>query len=666
MKDSGHDKEDRTAKISDKFIHLKTIADTLPHLVWTANPNGDIDYYNQRWLDYTGTSLEETQGWGGESILHPDDLQNCIDKWQHALHSGGHYEVEYRLKRASDNSYRWHLGRALPIKDESNEIVKWFGTSTDIDDQKKAHEKLANDYLEVEKLIADRTTEISSINKKLTKEIAARQKILEKMHQDSLRLNEIIITQALLAQSELNVENFMALVVDHIADLTHASGAAIEMLEGNNLVLQAASGILSAHVGLKFNIPKNLSGLAVLQNEVINSDNYSHLNSEIEKEAGVVSAVVSPLINLGKPIGVLKIVSNKKHVFKEAEVQILKLMAGLVGAALDHKLSFENYQRLLLEKTESLNEVTKEIAFRKKIEKEIIINERRISLILENSYDAFIGINEDSKIIAWNAQAEKTFGWTKKEVRGKDLGNLIIPDRYRDMHNAGVKRFIATGKGPRLNTRLQLEAINSEQIEFPIELTVGAVKLTDKYEFFAFIHDITDRRKSENNLRRLSHTDFLTQAGNRAVFLTSLQNAIQQFKQSRKLIALLFIDLDYFKKINDTHGHLIGDKVLQQFVIIIKKHLKENDTIARLGGDEFAIILEVGSKTNALEKWIKSLQKSLVGVTVDQRLSLTISISVGVVFLSEELNEIEKIMSLADTCLYEAKKAGRNQFFISN
>lgn len=448
MGDPSHNKKNKMAKIMDKFIHLKTIAETLPHLVWIANPNGDIDYYNQRWFDYSGTTFARMVQEGWEGVLHPDDLQNYIDQWQNALHSCEYYEVEYRLKRASDGSYRWHLGRFLPIKEESNEVVKWFGTSTDIDDLKQTHEK-----------------------------------------------------------------------------------------------------------------------------------------------------------------------------------------------------------------------ITKEIASRKEGEKEISLNERKISLIIENSYDAFIGIDEDNKIIAWNAQAEKIFGWNKKEAIGENLGELIIPDRYRDMHNAGIKRFISTGQGPRVNTRLQLEALNREQVEFPIELTVGAIKLSGKYEFFAFIHDISDRRKSENNLRRLSQTDFLTQAGNRAIFLTNLQNALQSNK-SDKLIAVLFIDLDHFKKINDTHGHLIGDKVLQKFVKVCKKHLHENDTIARLGGDEFAIILEVGAKPNALEQWFKSLQKSLIHLPIAQKLSLTISLSVGVVFLSEKLTTTEQVMHLADTSLYEAKKAGRNQFFV--
>lgn len=117
---------------------LQSLAQGIPQIVWTANPDGDLDYYNQNWFDYTGMNLEQTRGWGWKPVLHPDDLQNCVERWTHAYKTGGPYEVEYRFKRASDGAYRWHLGRAAPVRDASGAVVKWFGTCTDIDDQKRS------------------------------------------------------------------------------------------------------------------------------------------------------------------------------------------------------------------------------------------------------------------------------------------------------------------------------------------------------------------------------------------------------------------------------------------------------------------------------------------------------------------------------------------------
>ncbi len=121
---------------------FRLLTEVMPQIVWTARPDGFLDYYNQRWVDYTGMSVEQTQGWGWQPVLHPDDVAPCLDAWTHSTRTGEPYEIEYRFKRASDGAYRWHLGRALPLRDEAGNIVKWFGTGTDIDDQKRAQEEL--------------------------------------------------------------------------------------------------------------------------------------------------------------------------------------------------------------------------------------------------------------------------------------------------------------------------------------------------------------------------------------------------------------------------------------------------------------------------------------------------------------------------------------------
>ena len=86
--------------------HSMALADAVPQIVWTANPDGALDYYNQHWIDYTGMSIEETLGWGWGPVLHPDELQRCIDVWTRSYTTGEPYEIDYRFKRASDGSYR--------------------------------------------------------------------------------------------------------------------------------------------------------------------------------------------------------------------------------------------------------------------------------------------------------------------------------------------------------------------------------------------------------------------------------------------------------------------------------------------------------------------------------------------------------------------------------
>jgi PAS domain S-box-containing protein len=121
----------------------RSLADAMPQIVWTARPDGYLDYYNRRWFEYTGLTEEESfaaEGWRG--VLHPDDVEVCRERWYMSIRTGEEFKSELRFRRAADNSYRWHLGRALPMRDAEARILKWFGTSTDIDDQKRAEEHL--------------------------------------------------------------------------------------------------------------------------------------------------------------------------------------------------------------------------------------------------------------------------------------------------------------------------------------------------------------------------------------------------------------------------------------------------------------------------------------------------------------------------------------------
>ncbi|UKP00485.1 hybrid sensor histidine kinase/response regulator [Nostoc sp. UHCC 0870] len=126
------------------------LAEAIPQLVWTSDANGETDYFNQNWCEYTGLTLEQSKGSGWLVALHPEDVNRAYEVWLDAVKIGNLYENEYRFKRASDGSYRWQLARGLPLKNQQGHIVKWFGTCTDIHEQKQILEERAN-LLELEK-----------------------------------------------------------------------------------------------------------------------------------------------------------------------------------------------------------------------------------------------------------------------------------------------------------------------------------------------------------------------------------------------------------------------------------------------------------------------------------------------------------------------------------
>ncbi len=122
--------------------HYRSLAEAIPQIVWTARPDGFIDYFNQRWFEYTGLSAQETAG-SWERVVHREDAVQCGEEWRSALRAGRMFQAECRLLRASDGTFRWHLGRAVPEHSTTGAIVSWLGTFTDIEDQKLAQAALS-------------------------------------------------------------------------------------------------------------------------------------------------------------------------------------------------------------------------------------------------------------------------------------------------------------------------------------------------------------------------------------------------------------------------------------------------------------------------------------------------------------------------------------------
>lgn len=153
--------------LSENETRLRFMADSMPQLVWVTRPDGYHEYYNQRWYDYTGTKFGTTNGEGWNDLFHPDDQARAWKVWEHSLKTGEPYEIEYRLYHAPSDSYRWVIGRAMPYHDDKGEIIKWYGTCTDIDDQKHDSDR-ATFLAEVSRVLVS-SLDSDEVLKKITK-----------------------------------------------------------------------------------------------------------------------------------------------------------------------------------------------------------------------------------------------------------------------------------------------------------------------------------------------------------------------------------------------------------------------------------------------------------------------------------------------------------------
>jgi len=180
-------------------------------------------------------------------------------------------------------------------------------------------------------------------------------------------------------------------------------------------------------------------------------------------------------------------------------------------------ISFENryrcrdgsYRWLLWKATPALDQQlvyasARDITDRKQAEQTLRDSEEKSRLIVETAFDAFIAIDSEGVVRAWNPAAETAFGWSPNEILGRTLVSTIIPPLYRESHQNGMKRFLATGEGPVLNHRIELTALHKDGHEFPVELTIWPVRARESYTFNAFLHDITERKRAEQALQELN------------------------------------------------------------------------------------------------------------------------------------------------------------------
>ena len=213
--------------------HFRTLAEAIPQIIWTAGPDGATDYFNKQWHDYTGLDGERTGSAPWRLVLHEDDFPLAIEGWNHSVKSGEIYEVESRRRRA-DGIFRWHLNRALAVRDSSGVVVKWFGTCTDIHDQKN-HQQTLEDKIKV------RTAEVVAASARLKQEMRDREQ----------------------AQNELNQKNVLM-----VRDLTERSRRAAllaklgKLLQGSHNLDEAFSVVL----GLAPKVFPEFRGALVLSN----------------------------------------------------------------------------------------------------------------------------------------------------------------------------------------------------------------------------------------------------------------------------------------------------------------------------------------------------------------------------------------------------------------
>jgi len=386
-------------------LHLEVLQ-KLPAVAWTVTRHGSCDFVNQFYLDATGLSadyctapLKTRRKTSSDlppflSVLHPDHKERVSHIFWDGVRSGGGWTFEAPFLLA-DGSYHWHFDRAVPVRDAQGKVLRFVGSSFDIQELRSERDSLVDRERRLLAIID------GSPNPIFLKDPDGR---------------------FLLVNREF--ERITGVSRDQIIDKTE--------------------------------------------------DDLSKL-----REAGALR-------------------TNDREVPESGELLLEELAATDIGRRWGAVQKFPIVDRD--GRIYATAHITTDVTARKRAEEHLRLAEDQTRLILDSSLDAVITIDARDTITGWSKSAEDIFGWSCEEAVGKRIVDAIIPMQYREAHLRGCEHFFATGEGPILNRRIEITALHRAGHEFPVELTVTAIRL-ESWHFTAFVRDLTDKRRVEEALR---------------------------------------------------------------------------------------------------------------------------------------------------------------------
>jgi PAS domain S-box-containing protein len=377
------------------------LAEAQPDQIWTATPNGELDYVNQRVLDYFDTSFSERVAAGWTDVTHPDDLPRTIQLWQQALDTGSPYENELRLRRAADESYRWHLTRAVPMRNRSGEIVKWFGSNTDIEDRKSAEE--AQQFL-----VEAGATLGSSLDYRTT--LAALAKMAVPRIADWARVD--IVEDGKLRT--LAVEHVDERKIELALELSRRYPEDPEAAQGPPLVLRTGESELIAEIS-----EERLSELAV-----------DDLHLGLVRELGFQSYMGVPLVARGRTLGVISfVVAESGRRYGPADLALAEELARRASTAIENAQLYREAEE-----------------------------RAQAARVLETVADGVFLVDSEGVVRLWNRAAEAITKLTRGEVVGR-RADEVLPG-WQDL---AARVSVAGAPGPASATTFPLELGGDER-----------------------------------------------------------------------------------------------------------------------------------------------------------------------------------------------------------
>ncbi|MET0287711.1 MAG: diguanylate cyclase [Polyangiales bacterium] len=445
------------------------------------------------------------------------------------------------------------------------------------------------------------------------------------------RLEAVIAAQRDVIACGLDLQRVMDVTTRCARALTSSEAAVVELREGDDMVYRSVCGSAEGTLGTRLPVNGSFSGRSVLDSRIMYSPDTEEdpsVNREACRRVGARSMICVPLRSDGATVGVLKVYAPQPGYFRNEDIGTLELMAGLISTA-------------------TANAVAQDA---------LLMSEKRFRAVAEAAFDSIITADQQGRVMFWNRSASRMFGWQAEEIIGRPIG-MLMPTRYVDERDPDRTGFDEERMKKAVGRTVTLKGVRRDGSEFPLELSASVWQAGEQRFYTSIVRDISERRALELQVLKLARTDHLTGLLTRGAGEEALSKEVERARRYGRILSCLLLDVDHFKRINDTAGHAAGDHVLRELGQLVVRRIRSSDVAVRWGGEEVLIVLPETPARGACEL-AESLRTSVEAT--DFEVVPRVTISIGFAELRPD-EPREQTLARADKHLYAAKANGRNR-----